>query len=76
LERVDGVQRTVAWLRDRLGADADINVRYSGTEDKLRLSVRARAADDADAMAEVVRQGLDRLVAAIVAYVGGPRAED
>ncbi len=76
LEGVDGVQRTVAWLRDRLGADADINVRYSGTEDKLRLSVRARAAGDADAMAEVVRQGLDRLVAAIVAHVGGPRAED
>jgi len=76
LDCVDGVQQAIVWLRGRLGADTDINVRYSGTEDKLRLSVRARAADDADAMAEAVCQALDRMVEAIVAHIGGPRAED
>ena len=50
LEQIAGVQTALARLRSQLGTHVDINLRYSGTEDKLRLSVRGRRGDNPSLM--------------------------
>lgn len=59
------VQDVIRQLQARLGAQADINVRYSGTEDKVRLSVRGRGDDDPRLITEEARKAL-REIARIV----------
>lgn len=67
LEENAQVQDDIAQLQNRLGAHADINVRYSGTEDKLRLSVRGRGGDDLSLMRKEARKALRRIAQAISA---------
>lgn len=61
LEGNDEVQMIVEHLQTRLGTHADINLRYSGTEDKLRLSVRGRSGDDLSLMTREAREALQRI---------------
>ena len=58
LDSVPGVQAVLDVLREMLGEGADVHARYSGTEDKLRLSVRASTSGDEAALAAVARQAL------------------
>jgi phosphoglucosamine mutase len=58
LERIPGVEAALQHLRFRLGTHVDINLRYSGTEDKLRLSVRGRRGDDPSLIASEARSAL------------------
>ncbi|MFP4344685.1 MAG: phosphoglucosamine mutase [Anaerolineales bacterium] len=41
LEELPEIQEALTDLHARLGDDVDVNVRYSGTEEKLRLKIRA-----------------------------------
>jgi phosphoglucosamine mutase len=60
LEDNDKVQTIIEQLRAQLG-DVDINFRYSGTEDKLRLSVRSRGRDDPSLMIREARKALQQI---------------
>lgn len=68
LARIIGVQETLEQLRSRLGPAVDINLRYSGTEDKIRLSVRGWRDDSSDLIAKEARVALQR-IAQIVSSV-------
>ncbi len=68
LERIDQVQAIIARLQSRLGEQAEINLRYSGTEDKLRLAVRSRDHDDPRRIAREAREALRQTVQAIAAF--------
>lgn len=67
LEKVGAVQNALEELRTQLGSGADINLRYSGTEDKIRLSVRGRAGDDPDLMAQQAGTALQQIAQAVAA---------
>lgn len=43
LHTIPEIQEALARLREALGKNVDINLRYSGTESKLRLKIRAGA---------------------------------
>lgn len=59
------VRALVDDLRTRAGEGAEVLLRYSGTEDKLRLSVRTRSNGDPRLLAEETRRTLERIVAIV-----------
>jgi phosphoglucosamine mutase len=65
LEDVDRVQEILARLRADLGPKADINLRYSGTEDKIRLSVRGCGDHDPDLLDRQAAEALGQIAEAI-----------
>jgi len=65
LEGIPAVQEVLRQLREALGTVTDINIRYSGTEDKLRLSVRCHADGEVDRMQSEAREAL-RSIAEII----------
>lgn len=65
LEDVDQVQEILARLRAGLGSKADINLRYSGTENKIRLSVRGCGDDDPDLIDKRATEALGEIAEAI-----------
>ncbi len=65
LTQVDEVQEILARLRAALGPKADINLRYSGTEDKVRLSVRGCGDDDPELMDSQAMRALGQIAEAI-----------
>jgi phosphoglucosamine mutase len=69
LEGVPEVQDILEGLKSALGSDADIVARYSGTEDKLRLSVRCHADGDVDQMLTEARGALRRIAGVISGVV-------
>ena len=67
LDQMAPVQTVLERLRERLGPRVDINLRYSGTEDKLRLSVRGWGDSDPEQLDREARAALQesaRLIAA------------
>lgn len=70
LEENGEVQTIIKQLRTELGAHVDINLRYSGTEDKLRLSVRGWGDDDSSLMVREARRALQQ-IAKIISTFGG-----
>ena len=65
LDEFEPVQEILAWLRVGLGSKADVNLRYSGTEDKVRLSVRGCGGDDADLIDSRAAAALEQIARAI-----------
>jgi len=65
LTEVPEIRAVLDRLRARAGDGAEVLLRYSGTEDKLRLSVRTRADGDGTALAEETRRALERIVAEV-----------
>ena len=65
LEEVEAVQKILARLRAGLGPKADINLRYSGTENKIRLSVRGSGDDDPELIDKQAREALGKIAEAI-----------
>jgi phosphoglucosamine mutase len=65
LAEVPEIRAVLDGLRARAGDGAEVLLRYSGTEDKLRLSVRTRAHGDAAMLAEETRRALERIVAEV-----------
>jgi phosphoglucosamine mutase len=68
LDEVEPVQEILAWLRAGLGSKADVNLRYSGTEDKVRLSVRGCGEDDAAMIDKRATDALEQIATAISRY--------
>jgi len=66
LADIPAVQEVLDQLRNTVGATTDINIRYSGTEDKLRLSVRCHADGEVDRMQSAAREALRRIAEIIV----------
>ncbi len=62
LAEIPAIRSLVEELRTRAGEGAEVLLRYSGTEDKLRLSVRTRADGDSRRLAEEVRRVLGQIV--------------
>ncbi len=62
LMEVPEIRAVLEELQARLGDRAEILLRYSGTEDKLRLSVRTRADGDAQELEGEVRRALEEIV--------------
>lgn len=65
LHTIPEIQQALARLRAALGENVDINLRYSGTESKLRLKIRAGAGHsqetlerEAEAFMAVARQAI------------------
>jgi len=71
LEEMQQVRQIVRRLEAEIGFPADIHLRYSGTEDKLRLSVRGWVEGDAEQMVAAAQQALQQLGQAIVAHTTG-----
>jgi phosphoglucosamine mutase len=65
LEEVEPVQEILARLRAGLGTKADINLRYSGTENKIRLSVRGSGDDDPELIDREATEALGQIAEAI-----------
>lgn len=65
LDDVDAVQQILARLRAGLGSKADINLRYSGTENKIRLSVRGTGDDDPELIDKHATEALREIAEAI-----------
>ncbi|NIV28999.1 MAG: phosphoglucosamine mutase [Anaerolineae bacterium] len=65
LEEVEPVQEILARLRGGLGEKADINLRYSGTEYKIRLSVRGSGDDDPELIDRQATEALGEITQAI-----------
>ena len=65
LEEVESVQKILARLRAGLGSKADINLRYSGTENKIRLSVRGSGDDDPELIDIQATEALGQIAEAI-----------
>ena len=65
LEEVGPVQEILARLRSGLGKKADINLRYSGTEYKIRLSVRGSGDDDPELIDRLATEALGKIAGAI-----------
>ncbi len=66
LADIPAVEEVLGQLRNIVGASTDINIRYSGTEDKLRLSVRCHAAGEVDQMQSAAREALRKIAGIIV----------
>ena len=69
LAEIGEVQTALDRLRMDLKVPVDINLRYSGTEDKVRLSIRGWADSDPDLMTQKGREAVEQ-VARIVAARG------
>jgi len=67
LEHLPAAQAVLRGLRDALGGDADVKMRYSGTEDKLRLSVRCHTDSAVESMRSEAQQSLRRIAEIIAA---------
>lgn len=65
LEQVPEVQAILNRLRAALGEAVEVNLRYSGTEDKLRLSVRSREEGDSQRIVDQTRLALQEIVGVI-----------
>jgi len=65
LAEVPEIRAVLDRLRARAGDGAEVLLRYSGTEDKLRLSVRTRTDGDGAALAEETRRALQQIVAEV-----------
>lgn len=65
LKDIDQVQEILGRLRAGLGPKADINLRYSGTEDKVRLSVRGCGEHDAGSLDRLAAEALEQIAEAI-----------
>jgi phosphoglucosamine mutase len=65
LEELPQLQEALNELHARLGDDVDVNVRYSGTEEKLRLKIRAGKEHAPDSLAEAGQAFMRRARAAI-----------
>ncbi len=65
LTEVPEIRAVLDDLQARAGNGAEVLLRYSGTEDKLRLSVRTRTDGDAATLAEETRRALERIVAEV-----------
>lgn len=65
LEKVEPVQEILARLRAGLGPKADISLRYSGTESKIRLSVRGSGDDDPELIDTQATEALGQIAEAI-----------
>jgi phosphoglucosamine mutase len=63
------IQDVIKQLQTQLGMHVDINVRYSGTENKLRLSVRGRSDDDLDLMRKESQEALSQIARIITVQV-------
>lgn len=61
LENNSQIEDVVKGLHTALGGDVDINLRYSGTEDKVRLSIRGRKGDNSALIYEEGRKALETL---------------
>ena len=68
LAKVEAVQEILARLRAGLGSKTDINLRYSGTENKIRLSVRGSGDDDPELIDKQAREALGRIAEAITEW--------
>lgn len=68
LDGIAGYQDEAARVRQELGADATINVRYSGTEPLLRVMIEGEPEQSLDAIA---KQAI-RLCRAVQAHTGDP----
>ncbi len=55
------VEAVIKQLQDSLGPHVDINLRYSGTEDKVRLSIRGRKGDSSSLIRDEGRKALERI---------------
>ncbi len=65
LTDVPEIRAVLDGLQARVGDGAEVLLRYSGTEDKLRLSIRTRTHGDAATLAEETRRALERIVAEV-----------
>jgi Phosphomannomutase len=65
LAEVPEIRAVLDHLRARAGDGAEVLLRYSGTEDKLRLSVRTRTDGDGAALAEETHRALQQIVAEV-----------
>ena len=70
LDEVEPIQEILARLRSGLGSRADINLRYSGTENKVRLSVRGCGEDRADLIDKQAAEALKQIASAISSWSG------
>ncbi|MGQ9466191.1 MAG: phosphoglucosamine mutase [Anaerolineae bacterium] len=70
LTEVPEIRAVLDHLRARAGDGAEVLLRYSGTEDKLRLSVRTRTSGDRAALAEETRRALEQIVAEVRCLAG------
>ncbi|MBC7226767.1 MAG: phosphoglucosamine mutase [Thermoflexales bacterium] len=73
LTEVPEIRALLDGLQARAGDGAEVLLRYSGTEDKLRLSVRTRANGDAMMLAEETRRALERIVATVRRMAGADK---
>jgi len=71
LTEVPEIRAVLDRLRARAGDRAEVLLRYSGTEDKLRLSVRTRTDGDGTALAEETHRALERIVAEVKRLASG-----
>lgn len=65
LTEVPEIRAILDGLRARAGEGAEVLLRYSGTEDKLRLSVRTPTNGDQRRLAEETHRALERIVAEV-----------
>ncbi len=65
LTEVPEIRAVLDDLRARAGDGAEVLLRYSGTEDKLRLSVRTRTNGDQHRLAEETHRALEQIVAQV-----------
>ncbi len=73
LTEVPEIRAALDGLQARAGEGAEVLLRYSGTEDKLRLSVRTRTNGDAALLMEETRRALERIVAEVRRYWSASR---
>ncbi|MCS7178766.1 MAG: phosphoglucosamine mutase [Anaerolineae bacterium] len=65
LTEIPEIRAILDDLRAQAGEGAEVLLRYSGTEDKLRLSVRTRAVGDPAMLVEGTRRALEQIVARV-----------
>lgn len=72
LGAVSGVAEAIEGIREALGSETDVNVRYSGTENKVRLSIRTSRETDEDLVTHVGKNALDAIAGRIRAVAVEP----
>ncbi len=70
LATVRGLDAEVAGIRAALGPETDVNLRYSGTENKVRLSIRTGQPVDGDLVTQVGKRALDAVAGHIRTAAG------